>query len=256
MSKLNSILWFLKRPLLLPQAWEIFKRRIIYKNDELGKEEALRWAKASSIPQDLFLQQLDIKNACSFEEEQHDNLLAAKETVAQCKMKMGGAGALNIIYNLTKKYSNKNILETGVAYGWSSLAILSALQPEGNGHLISIDMPYVNMNNESAVGIAVPEKLKKFWTLIRKADKQGIPLALKKFASKGGIDLIHYDSDKSYSGRMWAYPLLWSALNQGGVLISDDIQDNTGFKDFCTSLSLEPVITESEGKFVGAIYKG
>ena len=72
-------------------------------------------------------------------------------------------------------------------------------------------MPYPGLNNEKYVGCVVHESLKKNWELMRLPDITGIPLALKKF---GNIDLCHYDSDKSYQGRMKSYPILWNALNK------------------------------------------
>ena len=56
------------------------------------------------------------------------------------------------------------------------------------------------------------------------------------------LDLCHYDSDKYYGGRMWAYPKLWKLLREGGILISDDIENNLAFKDFSKSISKIPLI--------------
>ncbi len=66
------------------------------------------------------------------------------------------------------------------------------------------------MGNDDYVGCVIPENLKSKWELQRLPDVKGIPLALKKFDNT--IDFCHYDSDKSYTGRMWASPLLWNAL--------------------------------------------
>ena len=91
-------------------------------------------------------------------------------------------------------------------------------------------MPYPKMDNEDYVGIVIPSFLKEYWHLIRKPDRKGIISGLKMFDQP--IDLCHYDSDKSYYGRSYAYPLLWNSLKEGGIFISDDIQDNFAFKDF------------------------
>jgi hypothetical protein len=56
-------------------------------------------------------------------------------------------------------------------------------------------------------------------------------------------------------GRMWASPLLWNALKDGGFFVSDDINDNLAFKDFCESVDRKPVIVEHLGKYVGVIVK-
>jgi len=62
------------------------------------------------------------------------------------------------------------------------------------------------MNNEEFVGVVVMDSLRRNWELIREPDRNGIKKALNKFG--GNIDLCHYDSDKSYYGRMYAYPIL------------------------------------------------
>ena len=69
------------------------------------------------------------------------------------------------------------------------------------------------------------------------------------------IDFCHYDSDKSYYGRTYAYPLLWKSLSPGGVFISDDIQDNLAFKEFVEEKKTDFAVTEYKGKFVGITRK-
>ena len=66
--------------------------------------------------------------------------------------------------------------------------------------------------------------------MIRRPDNPGINIALGKAGTK--IDLCHYDSDKSWWGRNYAYPILWNSLNFNGLFISDDIQDNLYFAEF------------------------
>ena len=67
--------------------------------------------------------------------------------------------------------------------------------------------------------------------------------------------MCHYDSDKSYSGRMWTYPRLWHALRPEGLFISDDIGDNMGFADFARSVAIEPIVVRSGEKYVGILIK-
>ena len=99
----------------------------------------------------------------------------------------------------------------------------------------------------------MPEFLKKNWFLIRKPNRPGILEAIKM--SGGDIDLCHYDSDKSWWGRNYAYPLLWKALKVGGLFICDDIQDNLFFLKFVSHRSLKFSVIEYNGKFVGLIRK-
>src|SRR5262249_40277160 len=142
-------------------------------------------------------------------------------------VRMGGPGDVNLLYAAVKLSGAWRVVETGVAYGWSSLAILAALDGRDGARLVSVDMPYPKINNEAFVGIAVPERLRGRWRLIHAPDRHGLERAIAE--AGGTIDLCHYDSDKSWWGRQYGFPLLWEALRPGGVFISDDVQDNMAF---------------------------
>ena len=144
-------------------------------------------------------------------------------------------------------------METGVAYGWSSFAALASLVHR-NGTLYSSDMPYILQNHsEDFVGCVIPQKYRNNWDLYRFADKESLP---KIFGKVDSFDVVHYDSDKSYDGRIWAYNLLFSKVREGGIFMSDDIGDNAAFKDFCETMGLKPYVVEFDGKYAGLIIKG
>lgn len=117
-------------------------------------------------------------------------------------------------------------------------------------------MPYLKQNNDAYVGCVVPAGLRPHWHIINSADREALPKALRRLPS---IDMCHYDSDKSYSGRMWAFPLLWNALRPGGIFISDDIEDNLAFHDFCKQINHMAIIVQndsgSEHKYQGILLK-
>ena len=167
---------------------------------------------------------------------------------------MGGAGDLELIYRLADHIAAKRVIETGVAYGWSSLAFLLTMQRHGGGSLVSTDFPYFQQGSGKYVGVALPEELKKSWTLIPLADREALPLALKQLPE---IDMCHYDSDKTAEARLWAYPLLWNALRPGGIFLSDDINDNFGYRDFCAAIGREPLVVKTPATLLsGAKYAG
>jgi predicted O-methyltransferase YrrM len=165
---------------------------------------------------------------------------------------MGGAGNMDLLYTLCDHLRATRVVETGVAYGWTSLAVLLSLQDRPGSLLYSVDLPYVDRRNEAWVGVVVPQELRPQWRLMRAADRQGLPVALRE---AGEVDVAHYDSDKSYEGRLFGYPLLWDSLRPGGILVSDDVGDNSGFRDFAASIDVEPVIVADGGKFQGILVK-
>ncbi len=154
-----------------------------------------------------------------------------------------------LLYNLAEYVQATRIIETGVASGESALCFLTSLKNR-NGKLISTNIPrpeeWVN------TGRLVPDELKEYWKFIEEPDRRALPKALAQMPE---IDMCYYDSDKSHSGRMFAYPLLWNALRQGGIFVSDDISDNFGFRDFCEKYELEPLIVKNGERFVGVIQK-
>ncbi|MDL1914201.1 MAG: class I SAM-dependent methyltransferase [Bergeyella sp.] len=233
-------------------------RRKIYKNVFLressfkGKEEAAVWCKKMAVSQNQAIRNLtQTQNIQTLENLFPAEMSYAKNAKDMCPVKMGGAGALEIIYYLCEYTRAEFVLETGVAYGWSSLAALLSLKNR-NGILYSSDMPYLGKKNDTFVGCVLPQELRKNWKLFRYADKESLP---RIFREQNTFQLIHYDSDKSYNGRLWAYPLLWKHLEKQGILISDDIGDNAAFMEFCTTLNLIPTIIGFDDKFAGILVK-
>lgn len=251
-EKAKTALWFLQRPSFWPFMLELGRRRLTnaYRH-EAHYPEAEKWAAAQAVSVEQALDAVGIKGEGVW--TLPDNLLSEAQARAEKSgVEMGGPGDLQLIHKAVGLSGAKSVIETGVAYGWSSLAALAALR-QTDGRLVSVDMPYPKAGNEEFVGIVVPQEWRNRWTLIRRPDRNGIKHAIAAFG--GTIDLAHYDSDKSYVGRMYALPLLWAALRPGGLLICDDIQDNFGFRDFASKLAIPFAITESDGKFVGLLRK-
>lgn len=256
MSELNRVIitfiGYLKRPDLYPELGRkiiknIFNRQSAFK----GKEKTNLWASQIAVSQENAIKNLFNLSFKSFREKYPADYKAAKEMQDQCPVKMGGAGALELIYAACEFTQAKAVVETGVAYGWSSLASLLYLEKK-DGTLYSSDMPYLGQDGDQYVGCIIPEKLKNNWKLFRHADRESLPKILKQTQD---IDVVHYDSDKSYEGMKWAYETLYPYLKLGGVFISDDINDNSAFQDFCESKNISPTVVEFEGKFVGLFIK-
>ncbi len=243
---------YLKRPDLYPELGRkiyknIFNRQSAFK----GKEKTNQWASSIAISQEEAIKKLFNLDFQKFSEKFSERYQKALATQNACPIKMGGAGALELLYSACEFTNAKSVIETGVAYGWSSLACLSSLEKR-NGTLYSSDMPYLGQDGDKFVGCIVPEKLKQNWKLFRFADRESLP---KIFNECGEVDVVHYDSDKSYEGMQWAYGQLYKVLRKGGVFISDDINDNASFQDFCEKHHIQPIVIRFEDKFVGVFIK-
>lgn len=132
------------------------------------------------------------------------------------------------------------------------MALLLATRSVESSKVVSVDMPYVNTQLSGFVGEAVPRELRSRWSLISLADREGIPKALK---SLGEVHLAHYDSDKTPEGRFFAYPLIWRHLVGGGLLVSDDVSDNSAFIEFSDRVGVTPIFVKLENKFAGILVK-
>jgi len=253
-NKLETVVWFLNHPALYPQLVYLFYQRIFPHVKENTRIEATEWCKKKSIGSSTAIEILtNQSNVKPLHELFPVFFQNAKEKITQLPVKMGGEADLELLYYLAEHWRAKTMVETGVAYGWSSSVLLFSIKNR-EGVLYSTDMPYPKLNNENFVGCIVPEELKSKWNLINLPDRQAFKLIDKQVAS---IDLCHYDSDKSYRGRMWAYNWLWSKLREGGVFISDDVNDNVAFRDFAEAQGKKPIIVfyEPEDKYVGLLIK-
>jgi hypothetical protein len=68
------------------------------------------------------------------------------------------------------------------------------------------------------------------------------------------VDLFHYDSDKSYSGRKFALTTISPSLNPQGIILMDDIQDNSFFYDYVEETRPNSwYVFNFQKKFVGMI---
>ena len=244
---------YLKRPDLYPELRRKIWKNIFNRSSGLrGKEDAEKWCASLAISEKDFIENILKTTFVPFEKLFPDEFASALQAQAKAPVKMGGAGSLSVIYYINEFANAKKSIETGVAYGWSSFAALASLVSR-NGTLYSSDMPYILQNQSSDfVGCVIPEKYRNNWNLFRFADKESLP---KIFAKSDSFDVVHYDSDKTYDGRLWAYNLLWSKLKKGGVFMSDDIGDNAAFKDYCEKNNRQAYIIEFDGKYAGVIIK-
>lgn len=229
---------------------KIFKR---FEKDT--SKEALEWAKSNvRLSTDLFLKSIDkdLYQESLFEINKLEE--DATNKLSSLKVSLGGGGNYLLLYFLVRKLKPKLVFETGVAAGWTTTAILRALKKNNVGKLFSSDFPYFRLNNpENYIGIlAKEEKNIADWTL----DIRGDDIALRNFVSKINnqeINIFHYDSDKSYSGRNNALNIVKNNLLDKSIIIFDDIQNNLHFKDLVLKNKYNFRVFEFNGKFVGLI---
>lgn len=210
--------------------------------------DAHAWAESVAVSSDSWIRERDPALA-----DEALTAVAAAEADAEQRLKdrppLGGAGACALLYWLVRKLEPGVVVETGVAAGWSSLAVLSALEANGKGRLLSSDLPYPGLSDAAAhVGVAVPDDLRDRWRLDLDGDAKNLP----RFARVlDHIDLFHFDSDKSRAGRDRALRLLSDLLDERSVIVMDDISDNLWFRDWVASTGEPYVVLRLDNKHVG-----
>ena len=212
---------------------------------------ATNWAKENKI---------DLENFCKSKDDKiwKESLIELDEIEKNILIKLQKIperysvwSNLKLIFFLIRYYKPENIIETGVAAGTSSEAILQAIKRNEKGYLYSSDLPYYKIEqSEKFIGTVVSEELKKFWKL----DIRGDHYALDDFINLcSKIDFFHYDSDKSYDGRNFAMKKIKKYFSLNSVLIIDDIQDNLFFKNFVEKENLNFKVFGFKNQFVGLV---
>lgn len=156
----------------------------------------------------------------------------------------GDAGFVRAIWCLNHHLSPKNVVETGVAHGITSRFILEALERRKAGHLWSIDLPPIERDRQTHVGVAVGGRYADRWSYIKGSSRLHLPKLLSQLRQ---IDLFIHDSMHSERNVRFELDRAWAHVKPGGALVVDDVDANWGFRSFTRSFSgHQSMICEAE----------
>ena len=229
------------------------------------RQAALRWCESMAIDATTACAWLGLEASLGRVAEEFAEVFARAEAqLTTCPFftpseadtepqEFAGSAEMDLLHTICRGFRPDRVLETGVAFGWSSLAILLALKDNPRARLVSVDLPYLTVDFDRWVGAAVPSELRDKWTLLRMPERYGIAKGVR---SLGTIDLCHCDSVKSLEPCLQAYRRLWASLRPGGVMIANDVNTNLGWRTFCQRLARNPIIVKGDGRFVGILMKG
>jgi len=218
--------------------------------DPRSTAAALQWYRRQVEPFQDYVESLDpalwIETAAICDEFAR----SAENKLRRLDLKPGGGAHFPLLYFLTRLLDPATVVETGVAAGWSSQSILLSLRKNGSGgRLYSSDFPYFRYHNpERLVGVLVDQELKGEWSLYIDGDRTALPVILLHIDS---IDIFHYDSDKTYDGRDFAFTLVEPKLTDTAIILFDDIQDNSHFYDLVNRKRWQSKVFDFQGKLVG-----
>lgn len=131
-----------------------------------------------------------------------------------------------VLYLVCKMFKPKTIVETGVQHGFSSYAILKAIE---NFQLSDTKLVSIDYNNapDFTTGWICKNFKTPNWELINGKTSEKLLPILEKVKP---VDLFAHDSSHNQRIQLKEYTLAWKYLPNNGILISDDI--GKGFDKF------------------------
>lgn len=221
---------------LLGPARELLNRR---RRSEEAPALAAALAKVTGEPSARIQTLLDQFYERRLIERIQEGIDAVESSVPKDWAGVSGFPKLHFLYVLTRLSRPALALETGVANGASSFVLLQALQDNGSGRLVSIDLPpppggkleppLVPLPPGKDTGWLVRKDLRSQWELILGNTHEKLPELLNRVPA---VDLFYHDSDHSYENMLWEFHTVWPHLRSGGWLVSDDTGVNRAFEDF------------------------
>jgi predicted O-methyltransferase YrrM len=158
----------------------------------------------------------------------------------------------SLLYLITRVAKPSIFLETGVLNGFSSAFILLALEHNGSGRLISIDLPSVDpeildqgtgeLPSGKKTGWVIPDSLRHRHSLHLGKSQELLP---KLLTEEGSIDVFLHDSDHCYTHMMFELCLAYHFVSDGGWILSDNIEQNAAFSDFVRAAGARHYVASS-----------
>jgi predicted O-methyltransferase YrrM len=155
-------------------------------------------------------------------------------------------GTLTFLHAAVRLAKPSVVLETGVANGLSTEAILHALSTNVHGVLYSIDV-------RNDVGALVTDAGRWILRMVDTADPGSFERVISTLPD---IDLFFHDADHGYASQMREFRSIWPRLRPGGFLASDDVDASYAFIDFTEESGVRPMILIDRRKIMGAVIKG
>lgn len=147
-------------------------------------------------------------------------------------------------YALMRELKPKIVVETGTANGSMTSWVLAALEKNGIGKLISIDIPPEDGKftmdwsvDKKDIGILIPQEYRHRWHYIAGDAK----LYLPKVLSENEVDVFIHDSLHTRTHMLYEYNVARTLMKPGTIILSDDILWNNAWFSFVSSHRLTSI---------------
>jgi len=250
-----KVLFSLKGDEIRPSLFEIFKKRfaLFLHGDRDGVslnflqkstngifnsiEQLVKFEK--ELPTDI-LEYLKAANELFEQTTQHQKSITSLRWNAELQL-------FSLLYSFIRSSKAKTVVETGVANGFTTNAVMRALEENNNfGTLYSFDVLPETQSAYTGSGN---------WNFnllnVRKAHKQLVEVVSKL----PKVDLWIHDSNHGFRWQKFEYLLALERLNQGGILVSDDIDASPAWCELAKTHFRKSYIIFDSRKFIGIAFK-
>jgi predicted O-methyltransferase YrrM len=145
---------------------------------------------------------------------------------------------VRLVYALCRILRPQLVVETGVAHGFTTAAMLRAMEQNDKGTLISIDLPHLHPRAVESIGLAVEPRLRTRWRLHLGGADQLLPTVL---AGHADVDLFVHDAQHSVRGQLAEFHAAWPRISEHGLLVVDDV--SAAFQIFHSEVGGDAVLT-------------
>jgi len=189
------------------------------------------------------------KTACNFiskAENLFDSVSVKQQQVTNLRWN-AEKQLFTLLYTVVKAKDPKVVIETGVANGITTNAIMKALElNENKGELHSFDI--------------LPETSKAYtgsgnWNFHLLNTKNTYKQMINEITKLPKVDIWIHDSNHGYRWQKFEYLLALKSLNTGGILISDDIDASSAWAELSRSHFRKSYIIFDSRKFIGIALK-
>ena len=154
-----------------------------------------------------------------------------------------------LLYTLVRWRRPQRVLETGIARGFSTFALLSAVKANGAGTVHSCDV-------DPAAGEFVTEDLQSRWVRHVIDGRE----AGKSFSSvieeMDSVDFFFHDSNHRKQWMEFEFRTVLPKMSRGGILGSDDVDLNRAFLGILPTCSKSVIVLDARKASAFAVLRG
>ena len=189
------------------------------------------------------------KSACNFireAEKLFDSVVIKLQPVTNLKWN-AEKQLFTLLYVVVKAKDPKVVIETGVANGITTNAIMKALElNENRGELHSFDI--LQETSKAYIG-------RGKWNFHLLNPKNTYKQIVKEISKLPKADIWVHDSNHGYRWQKFEYLLALKSLNTGGILISDDVDASSAWGELSKTHFRKSFIVFDSRKFIGIAIK-